>query len=176
MHLVDEMQDDRDALIVDAEILAQIANELSPRKVDVIEHELGLGLRRDQPAGGDPGLEGSMLHAAAKQEFLNGDHVTPPGAGGGFAPCPPASVARTLRSPDRPGPAERSSASRIRRRGSCRRAVRPFPAVAAPCRYWRPWARSCVPDRSGSAHRASLRARLPAGSRAIPDGCRRPCA
>src|SRR5262245_9534619 len=106
------MQDDRDALVVDAEILAQIANELSPREVVVVERELGLGLRRDQPAGGDPGLERSMLHAAAKQEFLNGDHVTPPDAGGDSAPCPPASVARTLRSPDRGAPAERSSASR----------------------------------------------------------------
>src|SRR5262245_63113014 len=131
------MQDDRDALVVDAEILAQIANELSPREVDVVEHELGLGLRRDQPAGSDPGLERSMLDAAAKQEFLNGDHVTPPDAGGDSAPCPLASVARTPRSPDRAAPVERSSASRIRRRGSCRRAARPCPAAATPCRYWR---------------------------------------
>src|SRR5262245_14759484 len=106
------MQDHRDALVVDADIFAQIANELSPREVDVVEHELGLGLRRDQPAGGDTGLERSMLHAAAKQEFMNGDHVTPPDAGGDSAPCPLASVARIPRSPDPAAPAERSSASR----------------------------------------------------------------
>src|SRR5215470_16946595 len=108
------MQDDGDTLVVDAEILAQIANELGTREVDVVEHELGLGLRRDQPAGGDPGLERLMLHAAAKQEFLNGDHLTPPDAGGDSVPCPPASVARIPRSRDRDAPAGRSSASRIR--------------------------------------------------------------
>src|SRR5262245_48084945 len=129
------MQDDRDALVVDAEVLAQIANELGACEVDVIEHELGLGLRRDQPAGGDPGLERLMLHAAAKQEFLNGDHVTPPDAGGDFVLCPPASVARIPRSPDRGAPAERSSASRIRRRDCCHRPARPCPAVAAPWPY-----------------------------------------
>src|SRR4029450_6979668 len=119
--------------------LAQIANELGACEVDVGEHELGLGLRRDEPAGGDPGLGRSMLHGATKQEFWTGVHVTPPDPGGDSAPCPLASAARIPRFPDRAVPAERSSASRIRRRGSCRRAARPCRAAAAPCRYWRPW-------------------------------------
>src|SRR5512145_3444518 len=102
------MQDDRDALVVDAEVLVQVANELRAREVDVGEHELRLGLRRNQPSGGDPGLERSMLYAAAQQEFLNRDHVTPPGAGGGLAPCRLASAARISRAPDRVAPAGRS--------------------------------------------------------------------
>src|SRR5438477_617696 len=40
VHLIDEMQDDRDAFIVDAEVLTQIANELGAREVDVGEHQL----------------------------------------------------------------------------------------------------------------------------------------
>src|SRR5262249_42493080 len=40
VHLIDEMQDDRDSFIVDAEVLTQIANELSTREVDVGEHQL----------------------------------------------------------------------------------------------------------------------------------------
>ena len=59
------VEHDRDALVVDAEILAQIANELGAREVDVGEHELGLGLRRNEPACGDPGLHRIALHMRA---------------------------------------------------------------------------------------------------------------
>src|SRR6266487_3307242 len=38
VHLIDEMQDDRDAFIVDAEVLTQIANELGAREVRSEEH------------------------------------------------------------------------------------------------------------------------------------------
>src|SRR5262249_26479262 len=40
VHLVDQMQDDGDAFIIDAEILTQIANELCARQIDVGEHQL----------------------------------------------------------------------------------------------------------------------------------------
>src|SRR5215472_6776530 len=74
VHLIDEMQDDRDAFIVDAEVLAQIVNELGAREVDVGEHQLRLGLRGNEPAGRDPGFERAMLQAGADQKFLNRDH------------------------------------------------------------------------------------------------------
>src|SRR5262249_46594378 len=74
VHLIDEMQDDRDAFIVDAEVFTQIANELSAREVDVGEHQLRLGLRRNEPAGRDPGVQRAMLEAGADQKFLNRDH------------------------------------------------------------------------------------------------------
>src|SRR5258707_11371233 len=91
VHLIDEMQDDRDAFIVDAEVLTQIANELRARDVDVGEHQLRLGLRRNEPAGRDPGFERAMLEAGADQKFLNRDHSSPPMPAGGFvfSPLPP---------------------------------------------------------------------------------------
>src|SRR5262245_25609761 len=74
VHLIDEMQDDRDAFIVDAEVLTQIANELGAREVDVGKHQLRFGLRRNEPAGRDPGFEPAMLQVGANQKFLNRDH------------------------------------------------------------------------------------------------------
>src|SRR5262245_20767351 len=68
VHLSDETQDDRDAFIVDAEVLTQIAYELGARDVDVGEHQLRFGLRRNEPTGRDPGFERAMLEAGADQK------------------------------------------------------------------------------------------------------------
>src|SRR5258707_4914907 len=88
VHLIDEMQDDRDAFIVDAEVLTQIANELRARDVDVGEHQLRLGLRRNEPAGRDPGFERAMLEAGAGQKLLKPDHSNLPMPAGEFSVSP----------------------------------------------------------------------------------------
>src|SRR5262249_52222571 len=74
VHLIDEMQDDRDAFIVDAEGLAHIANELGAVEVDVEKLEFRLGWGGNEPARRDPGFERAMLEASADQKFLNRDH------------------------------------------------------------------------------------------------------
>src|SRR5690242_18776192 len=50
MHLVDEVQDDRDAFVVDPEIVAQIADQDRAREVDLGKSQLRLALRH-QPSG-----------------------------------------------------------------------------------------------------------------------------
>src|SRR6516164_2488490 len=74
VQLIDEVKNHRDAVIVHAEVLAQIADELRAGEIDVRERKLGVGLRRDQPSGGDPGLQRAVIEASAYQEFLRGDH------------------------------------------------------------------------------------------------------
>ena len=70
MHLVDQVQNDRDGLVIDAEILTQVVNELRSGEVDVGEHGLGVGLRRNEPAGGDPCLQRVLVQTGAEKEFL----------------------------------------------------------------------------------------------------------
>jgi hypothetical protein len=74
VHLVEQMQDDRDPFIIDAEVLAQVADELRTRQVDVGEHGFGGGLRRNQPSGCDPGFHRLLLHPGADHEFVDRDH------------------------------------------------------------------------------------------------------
>ena len=52
VHLIEQVEDNRDPLLIDAQVLAQIANELCAGDVDVGEHEFRLGLRRNEPPGG----------------------------------------------------------------------------------------------------------------------------
>src|SRR5262249_60586058 len=101
------MQDDRDAFIIDAEVHTQIANELGAREVDVGEHQLRFGLRRNEPAGRDPGFERAMLEAGADQKFLNRDHSNLQMLAGGFglAPLPPPR--RILPLPVAPAPPDK---------------------------------------------------------------------
>src|SRR5262245_267022 len=74
MHLIDQMQDDGDPFIIDAEVLTQITNELRARQIDVREHQLRLGLRWHEPAGFDPSLQHMVFNAGPNQKFLGGDH------------------------------------------------------------------------------------------------------
>src|SRR6266540_3245511 len=78
------------------------------REIDVGEHQLRLRLRRNEPAGFDPGLQQVVLEAGSDQKFLDRDHFKPPSAGGGFELAPLASVVRIPRAPDRAAAAARS--------------------------------------------------------------------
>jgi hypothetical protein len=71
MHLIDQVQNDRHAFLVHAEIVAQISDELRARKVHFRERQLGIRLRGDDPSGRDPGFQRAMLEARPQQELLS---------------------------------------------------------------------------------------------------------
>jgi hypothetical protein len=59
VHLVDEVQDDRDAFVVDAEVLAQVADQLRAGEIDVAS-------RLNSAAG----ISGSFLISSASGQYL----------------------------------------------------------------------------------------------------------
>jgi hypothetical protein len=69
VHLVEQVKNDRDAFVVHAKIVAKIANELGAGEVQFREGTLTMLLRRDQPAGADPGLERLLIETGTNQEF-----------------------------------------------------------------------------------------------------------
>ena len=53
MELIEKMQDQGDAFVVDAEILLQFPDQLRAREIDVGKDQFRVPLR-DEPSGGDP--------------------------------------------------------------------------------------------------------------------------
>src|SRR5262249_38065203 len=82
MHLIEKVQDHLDALVIDAEIVAQVADEAGAGKIDFGKREFRLGLRRNEPAGLNPRLQRLLLHADLQQKFLDGNHRSKPPACG----------------------------------------------------------------------------------------------
>src|ERR1700719_5042862 len=74
MHLVEQVQNDRDPFIVHAEIVPQIADELRTREIHVGKCDLGLPLRWNDPPCGDPALQRFMFDPSPNNKFLNRDH------------------------------------------------------------------------------------------------------
>ena len=124
--------------------------------------QLRLGLRRNQPAGLDPGFQQVLLERVRIRNSCT-EIIQASRCWRGFWLCPACQrranssisgsscCGRTILSVTYSSPWVLSLRSRL-----CR-------AIVAPCRCSRLWARSCAPVRSASAHRAWLRAPLPAG-------------
>src|SRR5258708_7927644 len=70
VHLIHQMKDDVDAVVVDAEIGFQVPDEMCPRNVHVGEVRAGGGLLWNEPPLFEPEIQRLHLEARTAQELL----------------------------------------------------------------------------------------------------------
>src|ERR1700684_2601237 len=70
MKLIDQMENDVDALIVDSEIAFQIPDQTRAGNVGIGKARFGVGLSRNEPLLFDPELQRLGLNARRGQKFL----------------------------------------------------------------------------------------------------------
>ncbi|GCC46330.1 hypothetical protein chiPu_0030471, partial [Chiloscyllium punctatum] len=70
MQLIDQMQDDVDALVVDAEIALEVPDQMRARHIGVGEADVVSGLLRNQPLLLDPEFQGLHLETRIDEELL----------------------------------------------------------------------------------------------------------
>src|SRR5262249_40011986 len=88
VHLIEQMQDQGHALVVDAEIVFQLPNERRAGQVDLAEGPLRFALR-DQPSRRDPGFNRLVPDARTNDQLVDGDHASLSKCWRGFSSCPP---------------------------------------------------------------------------------------
>src|SRR5262249_27387531 len=69
VHLIDEIENDRDRLFVDAHVVLEVADEVRACEIGVGEIGRVLVAPRHQPAGFHPGLEHGLFDPGRKQKF-----------------------------------------------------------------------------------------------------------
>jgi hypothetical protein len=74
MDLVDKIENDADAFVIDTQIALQVPNQLGARNVGIRKRQLTRGLTRNEPLLLDPRLERLALELRADQKFLFTDH------------------------------------------------------------------------------------------------------
>ena len=74
MDLVDKIENDADAFVIDAQIAPQVPNQCGACDVGIRKRKLSRGLARNESLVLDPCLEGLTLELRADQELLLTDH------------------------------------------------------------------------------------------------------